>query len=129
MLALLNAGRRSKRRTVLTGLLTIALMSCGSPRPSSPPPSEQLRQQLGVVGIRVVDEKPSSGLDIPLRGRASGAAGGAGVGALVGLDAALGEGRDNIAGAVALVVLVPLGIIIGAVLSGLGSNSSSVFDR
>lgn len=124
MLALQNAGRRSERRLFLIGLLSIALMSCGSPRPSSPPPGEQLRQQFGVVGIRIVDEKPPSDFDTPLRGRASGAAKGAGVGALQGAVAALGQ-RDPLSSAIALVVFVPLGIVVGGIAGATEAVSES----
>jgi hypothetical protein len=98
----------------LAGALCIAATGCSTIGQTSLPPSEQTRQQFGVVGVRVIGDSPKYDFDTPVRGRSAGAAQGAGRGAFQGVDTALQTG-DGLSAAIALVVLVPLGIIVGGI--------------
>jgi hypothetical protein len=103
------------------------LAGCAPEKPPIPPPiSEDLRHRLGVVGVASVTGPTAGELDVPVRG--AGAARGAGAGAATGaaggaqLLAGSGTASGMAAGggaAVALgalVVLIPLGIVVGALV-------------
>ena len=75
-------------------------------------PSEETRTQLGTIGVVSARFTPEHEFHTALRGRVASGAKGAGAGALYGLGEALSQ-RDPLSAAVALVVLVPLGVILG----------------
>ncbi len=75
--------RNRLRSLCLSGTLLIALAGCAvRPRPLPPPPSEQTRATLGIVGVVSGGVSPKTELEPPTRGRDSGAAKGAAAGAL-----------------------------------------------
>lgn len=105
------------------------LAGCAPEKPLIPPPvSEDLRHRLGVVGVASVTGPTAGELDVPVRGVGAGAARGAGAGAATGaaggiqLLAGSGTASGMAAGggaAVALgalIVLIPLGIVVGALV-------------
>lgn len=108
---------RQRAKFAAIGVLCIVLIGCSTVNEASLPPSEQTRQQLGVVGVRVIGETPELGFETPLRGRGYGAAQGAAAGAAAGALEALDEiGRHNSdLGVVAFIILVPVGIIAGGI--------------
>ncbi len=75
--------RNRLRSLCLSGTLLIALAGCAvRPRPLPPPPSEQTRATLGIVGVVSGGVSPKTELEPPTRGKDSGAGKGAAAGAV-----------------------------------------------